>query len=172
MRIKKNNTPIIIGIIIIFAIILLIILNVISNKKKINYSKLSDEELDTVIANKIEDINKSELSNMGERDRMEHYLSEFITAVESGNYETAYQMLYSEFKENYFPSISDFEKYAKGTFPSIIALKNTNIERNGDIYVLWVTISNPLSGKASEKEMNFVIKENDLNDFELSFSVI
>lgn len=172
MRVKKNNTPIKIGIVVVIVIIFLIVLKVVSNKNKVDYSKLSDEELKVVVANKIDDINKNELGNLGERDRIEYYLSEFITAIENKNYETAYQMLYDEFKEKYFPSISDFEEYAKTKFPSMISLEHTNIERNGDTYILWITLSNPLAGKKSQKEMNFVIRENGLNDFELSFSVI
>ena len=172
MRIKKNNTPIKIGIAVVIVIVFLIVLKVVSNKNKVDYSKLSDEELKVVVANKIDDINKNELGNLGERDRIEYYLSEFITAIENKNYETAYQMLYGEFKEKYFPSISDFEEYAKTKFPSMISLEHTNIERNGDTYILWITLSNPLAGKKSQKEMNFVIRENGLNDFELSFSVI
>ncbi len=172
MRIKKNNKPIILCIIIVIIIIILVIVKSVSNKNKIDYSKLSDEELDLVVANKIQEINKIDLSSLNERERMEYYVSEFITAIENKNYETAYQMLYSDFKENYFPNYSDFEEYAENKFPSNIALNHTNIERNGDVYILWVTVANPLAGKSSGMEINFVIKENDLNDFELSFSVI
>ena len=132
---------------------------------------MTDEEIDAAINEKIDNMNLSKLSEMNERSRMEYYVSEFISAIEAENYEAAYQMLYSDFKDKYFPSISDFESYAKGKFPSMISLDYTNIERNGDIYVMWVTIANPLSGKNSGSEMNFVLREYGLNDFALSFSV-
>ena len=54
----------------------------------------------------------------------------------------------------------------------MFSLEHTNFERNGDVYILWVTMSNPLGGKDSGVEMNFVVQENDLNDFVMSFSVI
>ena len=171
MRVKKNNKPIIFCIIVVVIIIIIVIVKMVSNNKKVDYSKLSDEELDIIVANKIQDINKIDLSNLNERERMEYYVSEFITAIENKNYETAYQMLNDDFKNHYFPNYSDFEEYAKNKFPSNIALNHTNIERNGDIYVLWVTVANQLAGKKSGMDINFVIKENDLNDFELSFSV-
>lgn len=132
---------------------------------------MTDEEIDAAINEKIDNMNLSKLSEMNERSRMEYYVSEFISAIEAENYEAAYQMLYSDFKDKYFPSISDFESYAKGKFPSMISLDYTNIERNGDIYVMWVTIANPLAGKNSGSEMNFVLREYGLNDFALSFSV-
>mgnify|MGYP007038285492 CR=1 FL=1 len=53
----------------------------------------------------------------------------------------------------------------------MISMDYVNIERNGNVYVLWVTLSNPISGKKSEKDLNFVVRENELNDFDLSFSV-
>ncbi len=54
----------------------------------------------------------------------------------------------------------------------MISLEHTNIERNGDVYVLWVTLNDPLASKDSGVEMNFVIQENALNDFVISFTVI
>ena len=57
-------------------------------------------------------------------------------------------------------------------FPKMISLEHTNIERNGDVYVLWVTLNDPLASKDSGVEMNFVIQENALNDFVISFTVI
>ena len=171
MRIRKSKMPIIIGCIIVALLVLLVILQVIKNNKKADYSNMTDEEIDAEIEEKINNINMSKLADMNERERMEYYVSEFISAIESENYESAYEMLYDDFKENYFPTISSFELYAQEKFPSMISMDYTNIERNGDIYVLWVTLANPLAGKSSGVEMNFVIQENDLNDFALSFSV-
>ena len=53
----------------------------------------------------------------------------------------------------------------------MFSVEHTNIERNGNTYILWVNISDSLGSKNSVQEYNFVIKENDLSDFELSFSV-
>ena len=51
-------------------------------------------------------------------------------------------------------------------------IEHENIERNGDVYVLWINIADALNGKPGEKkQMNVVIKENDYNDFVMSFSV-
>ena len=171
MRVKPSKIPMIIGIGIVAIIILTIIVEKTNDRKKSDYSKMTDEEIEEVITEKINDINQSELADLGERERMERYVSSFITAIENKEYETAYLMLNEDFRKNYFPNISDFENYAKTKFPSMISLQHTNFERNGDLYVMWVTLANPLVGKDSDIELNFVVKENGLNDFELSFSV-
>ena len=170
MKIKKYHKLVIILCVLLIIILLLVIKNTTTNNKN-KYKDLSKEELDAAIDEKIEKINKIDLAKLSERDRIQTYVGFFITAIENKEYETAYQMLYSEFRDNYFPGISDFEEYAKTKFPSMMSMDYVNIERNGNVYVLWVTLSNPISGKKSEKDLNFVVRENELNDFDLSFSV-
>ena len=165
---KKINI-IIIGVIIIFILSLFFINN---KNENINTENMSDEEIAAIVENKIDKIEVNELSQENERSRMEIYVSKFISAIENGKYEIAYNMLYGEFQKNYFPNVESFEEYSKSKFPRIIGLEHTNIERIGDTYVLWVTMIDPSKGKEAGIEMNFVIREYELNNFELSFSVI
>lgn len=161
---------------IIFGIILIVILGLIAynvrKSKEVDYANMTEAEFVAATQEKIRTIEKRDLSGLGERDRMEYYVSTFMTEIENENYENAYGMLYEEFKTNYFPTLESFQTYAKTKFPQMVSLNHTNIERSGDIYVLWVELSSSLSSKDSAIEMNFVVKENDLNDFVLSFSVI
>lgn len=171
MTVKNSKKLImIIGIAIILIFGIFFIKN-LKKEKSQDYSNMTDEEIDIAIQEKVDKMKLKDLSGLGERDRMEYYVSSFIKAIEAKKYEEAYEMLYDDFKNNYFQKLSDFEEYAKTKFPSMPSLEYTNIERNGDIYVLWVTLSDPLLGRETEKEMNFVVKENDLNDFDLSFTV-
>lgn len=168
MRIKKSNKfawIILIGIV----ILLLIVYN--AQKNKVNYKDLTEEEVMEAVNKEVKDMQTSKLSSMSERDRMEYYVSKFIKAIENKSYETAYGMLYDKFKETYFPTLESFEEYARTNFPKEISLKHENIERNGEYYVLFVTMSNMLGNKNDGTDMNFVVRENDLNDFVLSFSV-
>lgn len=113
------------------------------------------------------------LQGMEERDRMEYYFSMFLGYIEADEYEKAYQLLYPEFKEKYFPSLEKFEEYMSTVFSEMTNIEHENIERNGEVYVLWINITDALDAKPGEKkQMNIVIKENDYNDFVLSFSVI
>lgn len=171
MKGKQDNKFIIAGLVVV-AILGIYAIATIPKKEVINYDELSEDELSVVVEENINEMEKNELSTMGERDRMEFYVSKFISAVENKSYEEAYGMLYDDFKSNYFPTLAKFEEYAKTKFPSMFSLKHTNFERNGDIYVLWVTMTNPLGSKDSGIEMNFIVKENALNDYVISFSVI
>lgn len=159
---KKVLLLIVLAIIIIIVNLCLILRNDKSESDTID--ALEEEENQKVI---------SKLENMNERNRMEYYLAIFINYLEDEDYESAYGLLYDEFKENYFPTLSEFEEYAKKTFPKMMNVEHDNIERNGDVYVLWIYISDLLNGSPEgKKEMNVVIKENDFNDFVMSFSVI
>jgi hypothetical protein len=170
MKKKKDNKLIIFGIIIV-VILALIAYNTRKKTTKIDYDNMTDEEITAAVQEKIDTIEKNDLSTKGERDRMEYYVASFITDIENKEYEDAYDMLYEDFKTNYFPTLASFEEYVKSKFPKNITLTHNNFERNGDVYVMWVTVGDLLGSKDSGVEMNFVVQEYDLNDFALSFSV-
>ena len=181
---RKKETKSMIKSLIIFCIVLAVTLMIIitSLEKLIaKDAEISDEQLQVEVQKQQEENLKnteesviiSKLTNMGERDRMEYYFSQFIKAIEAEKYDKAYEMLYDEYKRNYFPTLSEFEKYAKQTFPKMMSVEHTNFERSGNVYILFVTISNSLSVDIeNNKEMKFVVKEEALNDFVISFSVI
>lgn len=170
---KKSNRKILMGFAIIIVIIIIVAL-ILNNKKKeeVDISNMTDEEISSMVQEKVNKMEIDELASLSERDRMERYAGYFIKNLEKKDYEKAYELLYDNFKKNYFPTLKSFEEYAKSKFPTTISVEYTNFERNGEVYVLWLVMSNPLASKDSGKEMNFVIQENDLNDFVMSFSVI
>lgn len=171
MNMQKDNKIIVFGLaaVVILAIIAIV---TIPKEEKLNYEEMTEEEIVVAVEEEINDREIYELSTLGERERIERYISKFITFIEYGNYEDAYQLLNSEFKSNYFPTLTSFEDYAKTKFPKTCSLTHTNFERNGEVYVLWVTITSVSGSKDSGIDMTFVVKENDLNNFEMSFSVI
>ena len=177
MKRKKENSKkilFLIGLLFIILLLIIFILTYITKKNNSNIANIEEIEITEEEAKEIQDnVRKEALAEDGERDRMEYYFSEFINAIEAGKYDEAYEMLYDDFKKNYFPALSDFEEYAKKTFPEFISIEHTNFERNGTIYVMWIKMSDALNGtKDSAVELNVVIQEYDLNDFKLSFSVI
>lgn len=157
--------------IIALLIIISIVTTVLNNKAEetVDEEELTEEEIEV---QKQDNITKT-LEGMKERDRMEYYFGIFLGYIEDEEYEKAYDLLYDDFKEKYFPTLNDFEKYIPTIFSEMSSIEQDNIERNGDVYVLWVYVSDAINGNQNDKkEMNFVIKENDYNDFVLSFSVI
>lgn len=171
MRIKDSNKHAIIIIAGILIVVILVFLDFRGNKG-IDYNNLTQEEISVALEKEIDQMEINTVASLNERDRIEYYVSKFVEAIEEKDYERAYDMLYDDFKENYFPTLSSFEEYADSKFSKVLSLDHTNFERNGDYYILWITMSDPLSGKNSSKDMNFVVRENALNDFDLSFSVI
>lgn len=168
MNQKQKQTLIIIAFLVILLLIITIFLNNLPEEEII-----TEEQQVEIINQKIENKEIDKLSDMNEEDRMRQYLAKFIEHIEMAEFEEAYELLNIDFKNNYFKTYAEFESYAKTKFPKDISVKYNNFERSGEMYIFWITLSNPLtSTKDGGVEMNFVIKENGLNDFEMSFSVI
>lgn len=108
-----------------------------------------------------------------ERDRIEYYCGQFFKFIESKNYTKAYELLYPEFKQQYFPTIEDFTKYAQKTYPSILAINYDDFDRQGDIYITTVIIDDALAtDKSKQFSQRIVVQESDYNKYVLSFQVI
>ena len=116
---------------------------------------------------------KKYLSTLGERDRMQYYCGKYFNYLKKKNYVAAYSLLYSEFKDKYFPTENEYEEYIKKLYPNFYSLEYDDISRQGDIYVLRLKILDLKKGKDEQGDnvQRIVIKENDYNDFVLSFQV-
>lgn len=165
MKIKKNKKIIIL----ISALMILIIANLILSV----FTKKEEVTIPETIEAKENELAISELSEKGELGRTEQYLSKFIGEIEDKNFDKAYDLLYDEFKDNYFETKSTFEEYCKKYFPELMDVQVDNIERINNIYVLETTINDLINGQIENGKisMYFVIRENNLNDFDLSFSM-
>lgn len=174
--IRKRDLIIII-IIVFLAIISLVIYSkeLQSVKKQENNGEVTisqnEEKKEVQVPRTDEEIVKY-LSKLGERDRMEYYCGEYFKHIEKKEYEAAYNLLYPEFKESYFPTLERYEEYVKKTYPSNWALDYEDITRQGDIYVLKLNVLDVLGSKENEKSQRIVIKENNYNNFSISFQVI
>lgn len=167
----------VIAFLMLLLIIILIVLSLVSNTETVS----SDNQTPEVVVaidnqNIVIQANQSELEKiktMSERTRIEYYVASFIKLIEEQEYEKAYNLLNKDYKKNYFNTKKEFEEYCKNTFSSMLDVQYDNFERNGEIYVLWLTLTDAISGtKGTGLEMNFVVKENSFNDYELSFSKI
>ena len=173
IQFSSTDKKLYIGVVII--ILIVIIASIISARNRMNQPTIGD--LDEVTQEELENDKNQKLiaalQNMEERDRMEYYFGIFLDEIEDGEYEKAYDLLYPDFKNSYFPTLEDFEKYIPTVFTEMSDIEHENIERSGDVYILWITIADAIHGKPNDKkEMNIVIQEKDYNDFVMSFSVI
>ncbi|HBC84787.1 MAG TPA: hypothetical protein DCZ30_05140 [Clostridiales bacterium] len=168
-KLKILDYILIITLLITIMIIVIIVIKSLE-KKSIQNNAINNEKNITDIK---QDNSGNELKNMSERERMEFYFSEFMDYIENGKYQEAYNLLYPDFKDNYFKTLDDFKKYVNKTYPEFVSFSYNDIERQGNIYVLMITVINPdLNKSEAKKSQRIVIKENNFNDFVLSFQVI
>ena len=171
---KKNdsNTKLKIMIAIVILLVLLVVLIVMMQQSKPkDVSKIGTEQADLQFRQRKDEQLKVDLSKDSEQDRMQYYCAEFFRLIDREQYEQAYELLYDDYKENYFPTLNHFKMYFKEYFPSDFGLSYTNIERLGDIYVLNISVKDTVNGSYGKNfAMYVVLKENGLNDYRLSFS--
>ena len=161
--------------ILIIVLVLLFIVNLILRNTLQEQQEENVVDTNTVTAEEIEQNAKDRelegLINADERTRIQQYCGTFIRHIENGEYDKAYDLLYPDFKTNYFKTLEDFTKYVQEKFPSdLIVVSYDNIERQGQYYILFTTITSPLQPDYSMEERFFFV-ENDFNDFKVSFEV-
>ena len=169
-RKKKKALKIAIIITILVLILLLAVLLLLNknskNKEQTDLEKANIKYLESTNQKIVED-----LSGKSEQQRMQYYCASFFKLIDNNNYEEAYKLLYSEYKENFFPTFNNFKRYFEEYFPQDFGLSYSNIERLGDIYVLTVKLTDTINGSYGHNfDLYVVIQENALNDYVISFS--
>ena len=169
-KIKKKTLIIAIVITVFVLIILLFAIVLLSQNseavKQKNIEKANIEYIEKANQKVVED-----LSDKSEQERMQYYCANFFKLIDTKRYEDAYKLLYSKYKENFFPTFNNFKIYFEEYFPDDFGLSYENMERFGDIYVLTVNLSDTVNGKYGHNfQLYVVIKENKLNDYVISFS--
>lgn len=167
-RKKLDIRFVVIGIaIFVMVLILLALLSKLNVNEEKQFQKAEAQFIKTQ-----EEKAKVDLSDMDEQKRMTYYCAEFFKLIDKKRYEDAYSLLYSQYKENYFPTFANFKKYFEDYFPDDFSLNYTNIERLGSIYVMWVSVNDTVNGSkfGHNFSMYVVVQENALNDYVISFS--
>ena len=146
----------------------------ITSKKSQNYikneTKQKEKQVKSIPSND-EEVKKY-LSTLGEGNRMEYYCGQFLNCIDNEEYEKAYNMLYEEFKQKYFPTYQDFEKYVTSYYPKFFGVEYDDVDRYTDTYVVRIKIKDFQAEEGSEEKIQrIVVREYDYNNFVLSFSV-
>lgn len=171
---KKDNQSFTILLAIVACLLTIINIRIYISKYEDDSKDKNEITSSTALIKKTDEQKKSELiqelRGMRERDRMERYFGEYIDYIESGEYEKAYNLLYPEFKQNYFKTLEDFEKYVSQKYPDIIIVDYDNIERQGEYYILFVKIPKT-DGSNEIINQNIVLYEKDYAEYYISFSI-
>ena len=107
-------------------------------------------------------------SSSSEDRKVQFNIQKFFDAINDGDYKYAYSKLDQTYKNNNFPTQTDFENYMKTNFYAQNKLGYTSYEKNGDLYIYKMVITN---GENSSQtiEKQFVVKLLDGTNFVMSF---
>lgn len=178
MKSNKINKQILGAIIcvIIFIIISIILLmkNIGNNSNNSNTNIMFNGTSETTVQNEQQSEDDEELieelKSVSESERIKIYLGKYFKNIEKKEYNKAYDLLYPEFKENYFPTLEDYEKYIdEQEYADLLTIDYDDIYMQGEYYIVTVRIGNLLAGTdIVKKEKTFIIKENGYNDYYIS----
>ena len=177
-KVEKIDIILVLVILILVILVLVVVTKYFGNKKaqQSTPNPITVQEEDnrtSKIQNPTTDEDKIKyLATLNERDRIDYYCWEYLNNIQEGDYASAYSLLYDEFKQSYFPTVEKFEEYAKTIYPYNFAVEYDDISRQGDIYVVRIIIEDIMGSRENEKVQRLVVKENDYNNFAISFQVI
>lgn len=180
--IEKNKSLIIIAILLLFIIfvILKFIFGVFSDntdKTEKNSANISNTTDTTTQDKAKEDAKLKKLKKATEQERIRTYLGEYFKLLENKDYESAYKLLYADFKQSYFPTLDKYKEYIeKCNYPKMLAIKYNELKTYGYYYVVDLDITNmdpdaSNSDSVVKENTKFVVKENDYDEFYLSFQL-
>lgn len=138
---------------------------IFNEKEVMDYSVI----LDTYTIDTPQFIEKYASANA--QGRMALNLQKFFDAIESSDYNYAYNCLSEGFRNNNFASLESFETYIKGICYSDLEIEYENFEEKSGLYTYKIRITNLDENNPSTVEKTFIMQLNEETDFELSFDV-
>lgn len=112
-------------------------------------------------------------NNGSEQLKVGMNLEKIFQALNRKDYNYIYEKLDDNFKQNNFPTLTDFETYAKSTFFDINKIEYGDFEEKSGVYVYKISLSDATESANEEKNVtkNFIIKLEDNNNFKMAFNV-
>ena len=167
---KKQKLILIIAIAVLFILLIIIVaisssLNPTDNTIEQNSVQTNNNQI------KEDEAFVKKLKKSSESERIRLYLGKYFKYIETKDYESAYNLLYPDFKTNYFPTLEDFKSYLqKEKFPDIPDIQYINIYLRGTYYIVDITIVDLLNS-GYKKSGNYIVQENDYNNYYISFQI-
>ncbi|MBQ3414147.1 MAG: hypothetical protein IJH39_02115 [Clostridia bacterium] len=170
MKLDKNKKILLI-IILALVVVLVIFLVIYKNVKPKQEEPENVVSTNTNIQNKSDEEMIKKLKKVDEAERIRIYLGTYFKYIEKKDYQSAYNLLYPEFKATYFPKLEDFKKYLQDEkYPNMLSIEYNDISLKGSYYVVEISIKDFLKEqKRYSKSGKFIVQENDYNDYFISF---
>ncbi len=161
----------------ILIILILILLNVAMLINEINLINSEDKnkisnEVTTGENNEVKTDLEKHIEEQEENIRVQYYVAKFLELIEDKDYQKAYDLLNEDFKKNNFDTIEKFQEFCK-IYPEKDGIcKYDDFDRIGSsLYVITVTINQLDTETYKPIKQNFVIRENNYNDFRVSLQM-
>ncbi len=162
----------------ILIILILILLNVaiLINEIKLIAGDTKNESSNEVTTTNETNATKTEIEKHIEKQeenvRVQYYVANFLGFIENQDYEGAYNLLNEDFKKANFDSVEKFKDFCKIYPEKNTVCKYSGFDRIGaSVYVITVTIQQLENTNFKTVQQNFVIRENDYNDFKVSLQM-
>ncbi len=124
--------------------------------------------LDTYTVNLPEFIDK--YNSTTDQGRVILNIDKFFKSVNDDSYYYAYNCLSDGFKNNYFKTLEDFEKYMNNNLFNNNKIEYEDFEEEAGLYKYTIEIIN-LDDENQKIEKTIIMKLNEGTDFEMSFNV-
>ena len=110
-------------------------------------------------------------NNSSLQEKVELNIKKVIKMINNKDYESAYNILNSGFKQNYFPTLNDFENYVVNTFYQFNDVTFNSFSTEGDIGIYEVNINGIENNVSATKQKTIIMKLGTGTDFEISFDI-
>ena len=99
-------------------------------------------------------------------------IDKFFQMINRQDYKTAYNCLAQSYKNNYFSTRDDFEKFVKNNFYTYNKVSYEKYEQKGDkLYIFSIKLEDITGENAEKKDVKIIMQLNDDLDFEMSFGM-
>lgn len=112
---------------------------------------------------------RTEYNNGSNQKKVQLNIDKFIKMINNKDYSYAYDVLDENFKNNYFKTEENFEKYIKNNF---LEFSNINFEKftqEGEIFIYQIVLSDKTSKSDKKLRMNVIMKLEEGTGFIMSF---
>lgn len=106
-----------------------------------------------------------------DEDKVLMNIQRIFEAIDDGDYQYVYNKLDPTFRSNNFATQADFETYVKQNFFAQNKVSAEKAQKQGDLYLYNVTISDTTGKDTNTKKKNFVMQLREGTDFVMSFGI-
>lgn len=120
---------------------------------------------------------KEEYNKYQDEKKVQFQIDLFRQMINNRDFKSAYNVLDDGFKQNYFKTQEDFERYIKEKTFRYNKIEYKNIKKVGEVYTCETTLSDLSNGQYIDKtkqnvgqyNWNFVVQLEDAENFRISF---